>query len=153
MQPREVLDIGATVDITPTVAALTGARLPEGRAIDGQDLSPVLLRGAAGPRETFPYWRDQELYAFRKGPWKAHFITRGVYGRGPDRTVHEVPELYHLGNDAGERWNVADRHPEVVRELTALAAAHRENVQPGEPLIERRIPDAPAAPPPADQKR
>ena len=144
VQPREVLDIGATLDITPTVAALTGARLPEGRPIDGQDLSPVLLQGAAGPRETFAYWRDQELYAFRKGPWKAHFITRGVYGRGPDRTVHEPPELYHLGDDPGERWNVADRYPEVVREITALAAAHRERVQPGEPLIERRIPDAAA---------
>jgi len=140
VQPRSVLDIGATLDLMPTIAALTGTRLPADRESDGVDLSPVLLRGARSPRETFAFWRDHELYAFRKGPWKAHFITRGVYGRGPARVVHEVPELYHLGNDVGERWNVAADNPNVVRELTALAEAHRGSVRFGEPLIERRLP-------------
>jgi hypothetical protein len=84
------------------------------------------------------------LYAFRKGPWKAHFITRGAYGRGTPRVVHDVPELYHLGSDPGERWNVAANHPEVVKELTALAEAHRKSVAPGEPLIERLLKPAAA---------
>jgi hypothetical protein len=51
-----------------------------------------------------------------------------------------VPELYHLGNDPGERWNVAAANPDVLRELTTLADAHRKNVTFGEPLIDRRIP-------------
>ncbi len=29
-------------------------------------------------------------------------------------------ELYHLAQDIGERNNIADRHPEVASELTAL---------------------------------
>jgi arylsulfatase A-like enzyme len=142
VQPGAVLDIGATLDLTPTIAALTGARLPSDREIDGVDLSPVLLGRAPSPRETFAFWRDNELYAFRKGPWKAHFFTRGVYGRGPARVAHEVPELYNLGSDTGERWNVAEANPDVVRELTALAAAHRAGIRMAEPLVERRLPEA-----------
>ena len=143
VKPGAVLEIGATLDLMPTIAALTGAPLKDDRERDGVDLSPTLLRGAPSPRETFAFWRDHELYAFRKGPWKAHFITRGVYGRGSPRVVHDVPELYHLGNDPGERWNVAADHPEVVRELTALADAHRSKVRPGEPLIDRQLPAKP----------
>jgi len=140
VQPRTVLDIGAILDLTPTIAALTGTPPPAGRPMDGVDLSPTLLQGAPSPRDTFAFWRDAELYAFRKGPWKAHFLTRGAYGRGPARVIHEVPELYHLGNDPGERWNVAAANPDVVRELTAAADAHRKSVTFGEPLIERRLP-------------
>jgi arylsulfatase A-like enzyme len=140
VQPRTVLDIGAILDLTPTIAALTGTPLPAGRPMDGVDLSPALLRGAPSPRDTFAFWRDAELYAFRKGPWKAHFITRGAYGRGPARTVHDVPELYHLGNDPGERWNVAAANPDVLRELTALAETYRTSVTFGEPLVDRRVP-------------
>jgi arylsulfatase A len=140
IQPRAVLEIGAMLDLMPTVAALTGARLPADREIDGVDLSPALLRGERSARDTFGFWRDQELYAFRKGPWKAHFITRGVYNRGPARVAHEVPELYHLGNDPGERWNVAAQHPDVVRELTALAEQHRGRVHLAEPLLDRLLP-------------
>ncbi len=141
VQPGAVLDIGATMDLTPTIAALTGARLPADRELDGLDLSPVLLRRAGSPRDTFPFWRDNELYAFRKGPWKAHFVTRGVYNRGPARVRHDVPELYHLPSDPGERWNVAAANPEVVRELTEMAAAHRAGIRMGEPLVERRLPE------------
>ena len=136
VKPGIVLDIGATLDLMPTIAALTGTRLEADRERDGVDLSPTLLRGARSPRETFAFWRDQELYAFRKGPWKAHFITRGAYNRGSARVVHDVPELYHLGNDSGERWNVAADNADVLRELTALAEAHRKSVKLGEPLIE-----------------
>jgi arylsulfatase A len=139
VKPQAVQDVGATVDMMPTIAALTGAPLPADRPIDGVDLSAKLLKGIPSRRDTFAFWRDQELYAFRKGPWKAHFITRGVYGRGTPRVVHDVPELYHLGNDPGERWNVAANHPDVVTELTALAEAHRKKVTLGEPLIERVI--------------
>jgi len=145
VKPGTVLDIGATLDLMPTIAALTGTRLADNRERDGVDLSPTLLRGEPSARETLAFWRDQELYAIRKGPWKAHFITRGAYNRGPARVVHDVPELYHLGNDPGERWNVATNNPDVLSELRALAEAHRKSVRPGEPLIERRLPTPPSS--------
>lgn len=136
VKPGAVLDVGASLDLLPTISAIAGARLT--RDLDGVDLSPTLFRRDPSPRQTFAFWRDHELYAFRKGPWKAHFITRGAYNRGTARVVHEVPELYHLGHDPGERWNVAADHPDIVRELTTMAEVHRKNVTFGEPLIERQ---------------
>lgn len=138
---RTVRGIGAMLDLFPTIAALAGARLPQDRPLDGVDLSPALRGSAPSPRDTFFYWRDAELYAVRKGPWKAHFITRGVYGRGGDRVMHDPPLLYHLGIDPGERFDVTERHPDVARELGALAATHQRTITFGEPLLDRRIPN------------
>ena len=135
IRPATVLDIGATLDLLPTIASMTGAPVPSDRAIDGLDLTPTLQQLAASPRQTFAYWRDHELYALRRGPWKAHFITRGVYGFGGDRVEHTPPQLYHLGRDSGERWDVAALHPDVVSELTAAAAELRASTPLAEPLI------------------
>ena len=138
VQPGTVRDIGAILDLFPTIAGLTGATLPSDRPIDGVDLSPTLMRSAPSPRATFAFWRDQELYALRKGPWKAHFITRGVYGRGGDRVTHDPPELYQLDIDPGERYDVAAAQPDVVRELTALAEQLRSSTPLATPQIGRR---------------
>jgi len=135
VKPATVQDIGSFLDVLPTVAALTGAAPPTDRVLDGLDLSPALRGTGPSPRDTIPYWRDAELYAFRKGPWKAHFITRGAYGRGAPREPHDAPELYHLGIDPGERVDVAAEHPDVVRELTTLAEAHRRAMVMAPPLL------------------
>jgi arylsulfatase A len=139
VQPRTVVDIGATLDLFPTFATLAGVDVPSDRPIDGVDLSPALRGDLQSPRDTFYYWRDAELYAVRKGPLKAHFITRGVYGRGSDREVHDPPLLYHLGIDPGEQFDVSAEHADAVAELTKLATAHKESVTMAPPLLERLL--------------
>jgi arylsulfatase A-like enzyme len=140
IQPGVVREMGATLDLLPTIAALAGATTPTDRVLDGVDLSPTLLRGAPSPRQSFGYWRDGELYAFRQGSWKAHFVTRGAYGRGGPRVAHDVPELYQLDVDPGERFNVAAGHPDMVRTLIEAAERERSRVAMAEPLIGRRAP-------------
>ena len=51
--------------------------------------------------------------------------------------VHDPPELYHLGIDPGEKWDVAAKHPKIAAELAALAEAHRATVKPVENQLER----------------
>jgi arylsulfatase A-like enzyme len=133
--PATVSQMGAQLDLVPTIAGLTGATLPGDRPLDGVDLGPALLQGASSARPSFPYWRDDELMAFRQGPWKAHFITRGAYGRGEPRTEHAPPKLFHLDVDPGEQFDVAAEHPDVVAALTAAARAHRESVSRSAPLL------------------
>lgn len=127
--------MGGQLDLLPTIASLTGAPLPAGHALDGVDLSATLLRGAPGARRTFAYWRDDELMAFRQGPWKAHFVTRGAYRRGEPREEHAPPALYQLDVDPGEQFDVAADHPDVVAALTAAARAHRDGIVMAAPLL------------------
>ena len=101
IEPKTVMDIGTTMDVFTTAVGLGGGELPEGRVIDGLDLSPVLFGTGPSPRNVVPYYRYNELYAIRKGWFKAHFITQGEYGMGPERTLHDPPLLYHLGDESG----------------------------------------------------
>ena len=115
----------STLDVLPTLAELAGVEPPGDRTYDGE--SQVALLKGEGPssREVVHYYRRRELFAVRKGPWKAHFITQGSYGKGAaPRTKLDTPELYHVEVDPSEKYDVAKAHPDVVAELTRLADEH-----------------------------
>jgi hypothetical protein len=76
------------------------------------------LKGGSSPRSEFFYYREEELYAVRSGPWKLHLITEGAWGDGEPRIKYENPLLFHLGHDPSEKYNIADKHSYVVEELT-----------------------------------
>lgn len=132
-----VTDLGSTMDLFTTSLALAGAEAPGDRVLDGVDLSPALFGTGKSPRETMFYYRGTELYAVRKGPYKAHFITQPAYGPGA-RIVHDPPELYHLENDPGEQFNVAKDHADVVADLIAEAERHKKTVTPVESQLDRK---------------
>ena len=115
----------STMDILPTLAELAGSNVPSDRTLDGKSQVPLLTGGGPSRREVVHYYRRRELFAVRRGPWKAHFITQGGYGREAQRrTELPSPELYHLEVDPSEKYNVADQHPEIVGDLTLLAEEH-----------------------------
>jgi len=126
--------IGSVMDLYPTVLSLAGAEVPD-VVVDSIDLSPSFV-GQESPRDSFAYYRRGELFAFRKGPYKIHFITQGAYGLPPARTVHEQPLLYHLGEDPGEKFDIADREPDVLAELMAAADLQRAGMQVAESIFE-----------------
>lgn len=124
-----------TMDVLPTLAALTGAALPE-RKIDGVNLQPVLDGdGDAEPRDHLFYYYGGELRAVRQGRWKRVYEhrTRSYEGVGPGRdgvpgpyAFITVPDaLYDLEADPAETIDVAAAHPEVVARLDALAEEAR----------------------------
>jgi arylsulfatase A len=79
-----------------------------------------------------------QLYALRKGPYKAHFITKSAYGR--DKPVrHDPPLLYHLEHDPSEKHNIAEAHPDVIAEIMKEVAEHRRTLKPGEDQLAKRI--------------
>lgn len=111
-------------DVLPTFAALAGAALPADRKLDGIDASGVWLgkEGAKG-HETFHYFRGFELQAVRRGKWKLHFGTAAPpkeKGKAGARPVGLA--LFDLATDPGEKTNLAEANPEVVKDLQALAA-------------------------------
>jgi arylsulfatase A len=129
VSPRIVRGMGSTLDLLPTFCALAGVDPPRDRVLDGYDLSPVLRGSARSPRDAMLFYRGEEIYAARVGPWKAHFVTRSGYGPdGP--VVHDPPLLYQLEEDPAERFDLAAEHPDVVARIRERVAAHRATVEP-----------------------
>jgi arylsulfatase len=128
--------MASTIDILPTLAAITGAPLPE-LPIDGVDIVP-LLEGdeSTNPRDRFYYYYGGELRAVREGKFKRVYQHRtrsylgvepGMGGLAGPYTFPTVPAaLYDLENDIGETTDVSADHPEIVRRLDALADSVRE---------------------------
>jgi hypothetical protein len=127
--------MASTLDVLPTVAAITGAALPE-RKIDGVNLLPMLEGDAnANPRNHFFFYYTGELRGVREGKWKRVYEhrTRSYVGvepgmdglPGPYANPTVPTALYDLDNDVGETTDVSAQHPDIVRRLDELAEVAR----------------------------
>jgi arylsulfatase A-like enzyme len=131
-------ELAGTMDVLPTVAALTRAEAPAPERLDGRDISRLLLgrRGAKSPHDRWFYYWNNELQAVRRGPWKLHFpheyralAEPGADGRpGRYETRRIGRELFDLAHDPGESADMAGAHPEIVAELERLAEAARADL-------------------------
>lgn len=133
-----VTDIGSTLDLLPTFAAMAGVKVPGDRELDGHALNAALRGTGRSPRETMIYYRGSTVFAVRHGAFKAHFFTRSEYGTDPV-VAHQPPLLYNLEHDPAEKFDVAKENPAVVAEIERIAAAHRKGVTPMPSQLEHRI--------------
>jgi arylsulfatase A-like enzyme len=134
VQPSTIHELGSTLDLMATVAAITGGKLPKDRTLDSYDLSDALLRGGKSPREEMFFWTNAQLHAVRMGPWKLHVKAREQVNYGKEAEL-TAPELYHLERDISEKFNVADKHPEVVESLLRKLDEHRASIEPHEDML------------------
>ena len=131
--------IAGTVDILPTIAKLTGAKLPA-FPLDGIDIWP-LLTGARSSidREALLYFDHWNLQCARLGKWKLHFARYNTFAFSPSPQGGRVnlplrpPELYDIETDPMESYDVAPENPAVVREIQSrvdrLLATFPDEVQ------------------------
>lgn len=126
-------------DVMATVAAITGAKLPENAAEDSFNMLPALLGEATTPIR--PYlltqaFRGAQTLSIRRGPWKLldHPGSGGNRYESnpglkpfilPDSAPDAPVQLYNLDTDPGETKNLHAEHPEIVRELRALLEASK----------------------------
>lgn len=137
IKPAIITELGTTMDLFPTFSKLAGLEMPKDRIMDGVDLSPVLFEEKASPRNEVFYYRESELYAVRLGDYKAHFITKGSYGP-PAKEVLDQPLLFNVNEDPSERFNIADKHPDVLEKINALVKVHEEKLVKMEDQLQYR---------------
>tara|TARA_B100001939_G_scaffold239841_1_gene207411 strand:- start:126 stop:1514 length:1389 start_codon:yes stop_codon:yes gene_type:complete len=124
------------IDVMPTIAAATGAKLPRVK-IDGKNLLPALTgQDYQSPHEYLFY----SINAVRSGKWKllmpgrdAVFHTPGVNGHpakpeGVTRTKYPL-SLFDLDNDIGETQNLVEEYPEVVARLQKALDDHKSDLK------------------------
>ena len=102
-------EVATTMDLLPTIAAITGAKLPTDRTIDGRNVRSLLFADNTHVHQKpFLYYTSRgQLAGIRRGPWKLKL---------------DPLELFQVEQDVSEKWNVAKKHGELVQTLKALAA-------------------------------
>lgn len=142
---RVCTELASTIDVLPTIAAITGAEAPP-RPIDGVSILPLLLgEEGARPRRDFWFYYTGELRAVREGRWKRVFRhrTRSYVGVEPGTDGYPGPyafptvpaALYDLEADVSEAVDVSEEHPDVVARLDAMAERARATL--GDRLTQR----------------
>jgi arylsulfatase A len=118
-------ELSTIMDLLPTLTKLAGGQAPKDRVIDGKDIFPLMTGApdAKSPYEAFFYHTSRgQLAAVRCGKWKLHITPPRVRRKKnqPKPKPKTGVQLYDLSADINEATNVADKHPDVVKKLTAL---------------------------------
>lgn len=136
IKPGVIMEMGTTMDLLPTFCTLASVAVPNDRTYDGYDISPVMFGTGPDPREVVFYYRDVDIFAVRKGAYKAHFFTQSEYGTDA-RKEHNPPLLFDLNVDPSEKQNIAEKHPEVIAEILKIVDQHRATLKPVENQLEK----------------
>jgi arylsulfatase A-like enzyme len=124
---------GHVIDILPTTLELTGATVPtiingyRQEPIEGTSLAYSINEPKSPSRHTLQHYEIMGSRSLYKDGWKA--ATLHVKGQDFDK---DVWELYNLNEDWNERFNLADKNPEKLKELKDLfeAQAWKYNIFP-----------------------
>ncbi len=120
IEPGTVSDEFLTgLDVFPMLVKAAGAESPEGVTLDGFDMLPVLQGKAKSSRNTM-FWERQGEYGARVGRWK---LVESRRGSG----------LFDLSEDLGERKNLSEELPKVLRRVRDRFHAWQREMAEAEP--------------------
>ncbi len=132
--------LSSNIDLYSTLADLLGLKLPP-QKIDGVSLLPILKGDVvAQPRKEFYYYyRTNSLEAVRIDDWKLVLPHPGRTYENFDVGMNGYPGkvdenfpmkqgLYDLRRDPGERYDVQNQFPEIMKALQTLADKAREDL-------------------------
>src|SRR5262245_10258387 len=97
------------VDMYPTLAAVSGAKLGKNKPLDGMDMWPTISEGKPSPRTEVVYNIEPMAGAVRQGDWKLVWKA----------TLPQRIELFNLAEDKSETTDLIDKNPEKAKELQA----------------------------------
>lgn len=117
--------LATTMDMLPTIAALSNAKLPAAK-IDGFDMSDLLLgvENASSPYEALYYYRRRQLQAIRWGKWKWHLPLKQTFPRWDNIEFAgkgREGKLVDLETDLKETTDLSAEHPEILLRMKSFA--------------------------------
>ena len=97
------------VDLCATLGKIVGAKSDLAASPDSRDLSPALFGVTEVGRDHII--EHANGLAIRMGHWKL------IPGTAAPAKNAQTSQLYDLDTDLGETTNLADQHPEIVKQL------------------------------------
>ena len=120
----ETSQLASTIDVMPTILDLVNADHQPERPLDGMSLVKVLTQQEKYSNRTM-FWQYGAAASMRQGRWK--LIVNGGKRLKQKNTPNinwdrpedhrETVALFDLGVDPGEHVNLANKHPDRVREM------------------------------------
>lgn len=148
----------SSLDLFPTIAAATGAKITSPLPLDGVNLLPYLKGEKTESPHQDLYWRAGANFAVRDGRWKLVVVNKtnvesfleipktdgaGLLPGGPYPGISplgQLEALYDLEADAEEKHNLATQHPEIVAKLRKQYEAWNQSNVPPNAKSSRSIP-------------
>lgn len=117
---KDISRLTAHIDIMPTLLSMCGVPMPPDYKIDGRDLTP-LIQGKP--------WKDrviitdsQRVYTPIK--WRKAAVMTDKW------RLLDNKNLYDMENDPGQKTNVAEKYPEVLKRLSAAYDTWWNEIEP-----------------------
>jgi arylsulfatase A len=111
----------STIDVLPTLASITGAKLPE-MELDGKT---ILDFWKGKPKAITPHEFYYMIYtgqSVRSGDWKYH--KKQIFTVNKETQTDQSPALYNLKDDIGETKNLVNDYPEIAQKLAKALEEH-----------------------------
>jgi arylsulfatase A len=116
-----------TMDLFPTILAMTGQQQEAGAVCDGVSLVPVLRQDGTLPERPL-FWHYPHYQHYQEGGTTPYAAIR----RGDHKLIEFLAdgkvELYNIKEDIGEQHNLASAEPELVNKLRDELHAWQKSV-------------------------
>ncbi|UPK72071.1 sulfatase-like hydrolase/transferase [Chitinophaga filiformis] len=122
IQPGVSAALCSQVDLLASLAALTGQQLPAGAAQDSRNELDAWLGRSKQGREYL--LEESYTLSLRRNTWKYIApqqvpVPDWLKNKKIEPGLEQVPQLYDLKKDPGEKHNLADQYPDIVKALKA----------------------------------
>ena len=107
-------ELMGTIDLLPSLAAISKRKIPSQKKIDGLDASNLILGTGSTPRKEFLHYTSRgELEGIRSGEWKL------LRKKPRNKKQAEMVMLFNLSKDLSEENNLAQEQPAIVARLSS----------------------------------
>jgi len=138
------------IDLMPTILDFAGADY-DPKDIQGRSILP-LLRDPSAPWSPYAFAASKRDLAVLKDLMLDERVVRTARWKLHHYLYKDRFELYDLLNDPLETTNVADKHPDVVSELSYQLISRMEETRPHAPGPSREVPQPVSLEPPYGPK-
>lgn len=129
---REHDGLISAMDLYPSLLSAAGADTHAWRHCDGINQLPAWRGQRPDRQHDALHWDAEFQWAVREGDWKLHVVEAGPQVNYLSHSEHAPispgTRLINLASDVSETTDLSERHPEIVRRLTARHRAWRTDV-------------------------